>query len=81
MNEDDLLKGGRAAALPNGAEAGLVSHVTFRERFRSSNSDLLVPGKRRCELLIDWFIAPPECYDDDDDEGAFPLAPEVDEDN
>ena len=43
MNEDDLLKGGRAAALPDGTEAGLVSHVAFHERHPSSG--LLALGK------------------------------------
>ena len=46
MHKDDLIKRGRAAALPNGAEAGLVSHVTVRKRYRSFIASLLVSGKR-----------------------------------
>ena len=46
MHKDDLIKGGRAAALPDGAEAGLVSHVAIHKRYRSFISTLLVSGKR-----------------------------------
>ena len=65
MNEDDLIKGGRAAALPDGTEAGLVSHVTFHERRRSSS--LLARGKN------DWmsgeiFGRVPEEWEEEDDE-------------
>lgn len=65
MNEDDLLKGGRAAALPDGAEAGLVSHVAFHERRPSSS--LLALGKN------DWmsgeiFGRVPEDWEEEDDE-------------
>ena len=67
MNEDDLIKGGRAAALPNGMEAGLVSHVTFHERCRSSNSDLLAPGKRD-EITDDIFGRVPEDWEEEDDD-------------
>ena len=67
MTEDDLLKGGRAAALPNGAEAGLVSHVAFHERWRGSNSDLLVPGKR--DAMADAiFGRVPEDWEEEDDD-------------
>jgi len=67
MNEDDLIKGGRAAALPNGAEAGLVSHVTFHERHRSFISDLLVPGKRDA-MADEIFGRVPEEWEEEDDE-------------
>ena len=84
MNEDDLLKGGRAAALPNGTEAGLVSHVTFHKRYRSSNFDLLVLGKRR-ELSFDelFGIFPIDyCEEGEEHEAGYDLAdfvPKVDE--
>lgn len=66
MNEDDLIKGGRAAALPNGPDAGLVSYVAFHE-LRSSYFDLLAPGKN------DWmsgeiFGRVPEDWEEEDDE-------------
>ena len=67
MKEDDLIKGGRAAALPNGTEAGLVSHVTSHERCRSSNSDLLALGKR-AGISDDIFGRIPEDWEEDDDE-------------
>ena len=65
MNENDLLKGGRASALPDGAEAGLVSHVAFHERRPSSS--LLALGKN------DWmsgeiFGRVPEDWEEEDDE-------------
>ena len=67
MNEDDLIKGGRATALPNGTEAGLVSHVTIHKRYRSSNSDLLVPGKRDA-MTDEIFGRVPEEWEEEDDE-------------
>ena len=45
MNEDDLLKCGRADALPNDSDAGLVSHVKVGMRHQCSNSDLLLSWK------------------------------------
>ena len=65
MNEDDLLKGGRASAPPDGTEAGLVSHVAFHERRPSSS--LLALGKN------DWmsgeiFGRVPEDWEEEDDE-------------
>ena len=67
MNEDDLIKGGRAAALPDGTEAGLVSHVTFHERRRSSNFGLLAQGKRD-EMTGEIFGRVPEEWEEEDDE-------------
>lgn len=66
MNEDDLIKGGRAAALPNGTEAGLVSHVAFHEH-RSSYLDLLAPGKRDA-MTGEIFGRVPEDWEEEDDE-------------
>ena len=68
MNEDDLIKGGRAAALANGTEAGLVSHVAFHERRPSSS--LLALGKN------DWmsgeiFGRVPEDWEEEDDESEI----------
>ena len=65
MNENDLLKGGRASAPPDGTEAGLVSHVAFHERHPSSG--LLALGKN------DWmsgeiFGRVPEDWEEEDDE-------------
>ena len=66
MNEDDLLKCGRAAALPNGAEAGLVSHA-FCRRYRFSSPDLLV--RKREEIFRPVFEIPPEyCEGPSEDE-------------
>ena len=84
MNEDDLLKGGRAAALPNGTEAGLVSHVTFHKRYRSSNFDLLLLGKRREVSFDELFgIFPIDyCEEGEEHEAGYDLAdfvPKVDE--
>ena len=67
MNEDDLIKGGRAAALPNGTEAGLVSHVAIHKRYRSSNSDLLALGKRD-EMTDEIFGRVPEDWEEEDED-------------
>ena len=74
MNEDDLIKGGRAAALPNGSEAGLVSHVTSCKRYRFSNFDLQVLGKITKEDMIDMIFGPvPPCDEEaDDEDDVFP---------
>ena len=67
MNEDDLIKGGRAAALANGTEAGLVSHVAIHKRYWSFISDLLVPGKR--DAMADAiFGRVPEDWEEEDDD-------------
>ena len=72
MNEDDLIKGGRAAALPNGTEAGLVSYVAFHE-LRSSYFDLLAPGKRDA-MTDEIFGRVPEEWEEEDDDDESDLA-------
>ncbi len=67
MDEDDLIKGGRAAALPDGTEAGLVSHVTIHKRYRSFISNLLVSGKRDA-MTGAIFGRVPEDGEEEDDE-------------
>lgn len=72
MNEDDLIKGGRAAALPNGTEAGLVSHVEFHE-LRSSYFDLLASGKRDA-MTDEIFGRVPKEWEEEDDDDESDLA-------
>ena len=71
MNEDDLLKGARAAALPNGMEAGLVSHAMPHDRGRHPNFDLQVSGKiteyDRFAMVF-GLLSPVPCEEEDDDD-------------
>ncbi len=73
MNEDDLIKGGRAAALSNGPDAGLVSYVAFHE-LRSSYFDLLAPGKRDAMTDEIFGKVPEEWEEEDDDESDLAAA-------
>ena len=78
MKEDDLIKCGRAAALPNGTEAGLVSHVTFHERDRSFISKLLLPGKRDAMTDEIFGRVPEEWEEEDDDDEAAAFCERID---